>query len=62
MCNNPLVNGESHFTASFGGSLFTNCTCNFLLFFNMSWAKESADAGIAGLHEWEAVGVCWGLK
>ena len=21
---------------------------------NMSWAKESADAGIAGLHEWEA--------
>ena len=25
----PLVNGESHFTASFGGSWFTNCTCNF---------------------------------
>ena len=21
----------------------------------MSWAKESADAGIAGLREWEAV-------
>ena len=25
----PLVNGESHFTASFGGSWFTNCNCNF---------------------------------
>ena len=22
--------------------------------FKMSWAKESADAGIAGLREWEA--------
>ena len=55
MRNNPLDNRESHFTASFGGSWFTNCTCNFLLFFNMSWVKESADAGIAGLPEWEAV-------
>ena len=29
MRNNHLINGESHFTASFGGSWFTNCTCNF---------------------------------
>ena len=29
----------------------------------MSWAKESVDAGIAGLHEWEAVrGVLGGKK
>ena len=25
----PLVNGESLFTASFGGLLLTNCNCNF---------------------------------
>ena len=25
----PLVNGESHFTASFGGSWFRNCNCIF---------------------------------
>ena len=25
----PLVNGEGHFTASFGSPWFTNCTCNF---------------------------------
>ena len=26
----PLVNGESHFAASFGGLWFINCNCNFL--------------------------------
>ena len=29
MRNNPLVNGESHFTASFGSSWFINCNYNF---------------------------------
>ena len=51
MRNNPLISGESHFTASFGGSWFRNFNCQL---FKMSWTKESADAGIAGLREWEA--------
>ena len=25
----PLINGESHFTASFGSSWFRNCDCKF---------------------------------
>ena len=25
----PLVNGERHFTTSFGSSWFTKCSCNF---------------------------------
>ena len=58
MRNNPLVNGESHFAASFGGSWFRNCNCNFYssncLIVIMSWAKQSEDAGIAGLRELEA--------
>ena len=65
MCNNPLVNGENHFTASFGGSWFINCNCNFycsncsikffccVIIVIMSWAKQSADAGLAGLCEWK---------
>ena len=28
----PLINGESHFTASFGSSWFINCNCNFNCF------------------------------
>ena len=28
MCNNPLINEESHFTASFRSLWFINCNCN----------------------------------
>ena len=44
----PLVNGESHFTASFGGSWFTNCTCNFYcsLTVPMARMKQSGDRNL----------------
>ena len=69
-----LINGESHFTASLGGFWFINCNCNFncsncsikffccVIIVIMLWAKQSADPGLAGLHEWEVVRGVMGEK
>ena len=49
----PLVNGESHCIASFWR--FMVLVVHSFKSSKMSWAKESADAGVAGLSEWEVL-------
>ena len=41
----PLINRESHFTASFGSSWFRNCNCNFLLFKLFQWLVPNKQNG-----------------
>ena len=58
MQETALINGESHFTASFGG-LWAVCGLQIVIVIftvqtvklsSCLWAKESVDAGIAGLQ------------
>ena len=52
MHNNPLINEESHCTASFHSLWLLFYFVSFLLI-KMSWAKQSTEAGLVGLTERE---------